>query len=342
MTQQEPLIDSYGRRIDYLRISLTDLCNFRCVYCMPAEGISFLSPSKYLTRSEIVRFVRLIGGLGVTRVRLTGGEPLLRRDILNIIRALKEIETVKDLSITTNGSRLASLVGANGRSPLREAGLDRINISLDSMEPERFKAVTLSDTFHQVLEAVFLALQAGFPVKLNMVVLKGLTRQEIIRFVQLAKDYPLEVRFLEFMPLCGTGWRPDLVLPIQDVRSIVFENFQLEELPRNGNVAQSFAVRGGKGSVGFIASLTESFCGTCSRIRLTADGKIRPCLFSEKEVSIKELLRDNAPDAEIIRTIRHAAAIKPKGNWFRDKPFREEENYDSAFMLNPMIRTIGG
>ena len=343
MNQENFLIDSHGRRIDYLRISLTDLCNFRCVYCMPAEGIPFLSPSKYLTRSEIVRFVRLIGQLGVTRVRLTGGEPLLRKDILDIIRALKEIETVKDLSITTNGSRLSSfLAGANGCSPLREAGLDRINISLDSMEPERFKAITLSDTFHQVLSAVFLALQAGFPVKLNMVVLKGLTRQEIIHFVQLAKDYPLEVSFLEFMPLCGTGWRPDLVLPIQDVRSIVFENFQLEELPRDGNVAQSFAIRGGKGSVGFIASLTESFCDSCSRIRLTADGKIRPCLFSEKEVSIKELLRDNASDEEIIRTIRHAAAIKPKGNWFNEKPFRSDEDYDSIFTSNPMIRALGG
>ncbi|MBI1976851.1 MAG: GTP 3',8-cyclase MoaA [Candidatus Omnitrophica bacterium] len=337
MNSQEPLIDSHGRRIDYLRVSLTDLCNFRCVYCMPAEGIPFLSPSKYLTRSEIVRFVRLIGQLGVTRVRLTGGEPLLRRDILDIIHALKEIETVRDLSITTNASRLGPLV-----EPLKEAGLDRINISLDSMEPERFKAVTLSDTFHQVLEAVFLALQAGFPVKLNMVVLKGLTRQEIVQFVRLARDYPLEVRFLEFMPLCGTGWRPDLVLPIQDVRSIVFENFELEELLRNGNVAQSFAVRGGKGSVGFIASLTESFCDSCSRIRLTADGKIRPCLFSEKEVSIKELLRNNAPDEEIIRTIRHAAAIKPKGNWFNEKPFRSDEDYDSIFASNPMIRTLGG
>jgi cyclic pyranopterin phosphate synthase len=309
---------------------------------MPAEGISFLSPSKYLTRSEIVRFVRLIGQLGVTRVRLTGGEPLLRKDILDIIRALKEIKTVKDLSITTNASRLGPLVGANGRSPLREAGLDRINISLDSMEPERFKEVTLSDTFHQVLEAVFLALQAGFPVKLNMVVLKGLTRQETIQFVQLSKDNPLEVRFLEFMPLCGTGWRPDLVLPIQDVRSIVFENFQLEELPRNGNVAHSFAIRGGKGSVGFIASLTESFCDSCSRIRLTADGKIRPCLFSDKEVSIKELLKNNAPDEEIIQAIRHAAAIKPKGNWFSEKPFRPDENYDSTFVSNPMIRALGG
>lgn len=337
MLQEKPLIDSYGRRIDYLRISLTDLCNFRCIYCMPAEGISFLSPSKYLTRPEIVRFVQIIGQLGVTRIRLTGGEPLLRKDILDIIRALKEIESVRDLSITTNASRLGPLV-----RPLKDAGLDRINISLDSMEPERFKEVTLSDTFHQVLEAVFLALQSGFPVKLNMVVLKGLTRQEIIQFVQLARDYPLEVRFLEFMPLCGTGWRPDLVLPIQNVRSIVFENFQLEELPRNGNVAYSFAIRGGKGSVGFIASLTESFCDSCSRIRLTADGKIRPCLFSDKEVSIKDLLKNNAPDEEIIQAIRYAAEIKPKGNWFSEKPFRREENYDSFFVLNPMIRALGG
>ena len=334
---EDTLVDSYGRQITYLRISLTDLCNFRCIYCMPTEGMIFMSPSKYLIRGEVVRFVQIIGRLGVTRVRLTGGEPLLRKDILDIVRSLKQVETVEDLSITTNGSRLSALV-----QPLKEAGLDRINISLDSMDSARFKEVTLSNTYHQVLEAVFLALEAGFPVKLNMVVLKGLTRHEIIEFVQLAVEYPLEVRFLEFMPLCGTGWRPDLVLPINDVRTIVFEKFQLDELPRGDHVAQTFTLRGGKGRVGFIASLTESFCDQCSRIRLTADGKIRPCLFSDVEVSIKDLLRNNAQDAEIIHAIRYAAKIKPKGNWFNERPFRQEDELIPEFATNPMIRAIGG
>lgn len=334
----EPLIDSYGRQITYLRISLTDLCNFRCVYCVPAEGLTLLPRSQYLTRSEIARFVRILGHLGVTRVRLTGGEPLLRSDILDIVRCLKEIETVKDLSITTNGSRLAPLL-----EPLKEAGLDRINISLDSLDPERFQEITHSDTYFEVLNVVHAALEAGFPVKLNMVVLKGLAEKEILEFVQMACEFPLEVRFLEFMPLCGTGWQADLVSPIQEVRQIVLENFDLlEELPRGDHVAQTFAIRGGKGKVGFIASLTESFCDQCSRIRLSADGKIRPCLFSDREVSVKDLLRREASEEEILEAIRYAAKIKPRGNWFRDHPFRKEEETPFAFQSNPMIRKIGG
>lgn len=337
MEQTGDLVDSYGRRITYLRLSLTDLCNFRCVYCMPPEGLSSLPSSQYLTRNEIVRFITLIGRLGVTRVRLTGGEPLLRKDILDIVRCLKEIDSVKDLSITTNGSRLSSLV-----HPLKEAGLDRINISLDSLNPERFKEVTRSNFYGEVLQSVFLALDAGFPVKLNMVVLKGLTRREIIEFVRMACDYPLEVRFLEFMPLCGTGWRPDLVFPIHAVRSIVKEHFELDELPRGDQVAQSFSIRGGKGKVGFIASLTESFCDRCSRIRLTADGKLRPCLFSHSEVSVRELLRQNAPDQEIIEAIRYAAKIKPKGNWFQEHPFGTGEESQFAFASTPAMLKIGG
>ena len=331
--------------------NLTYRCNLACEHCYldagaPArlEQAHNFSDRSELNTEDCFSIVDQIAEFAPESLLiLTGGEPLLRRDILEIIRCLKQIETVKDLSITTNGSRLAPLlVGANGRSPLREAGLYRINISLDSMDPVRFKEVTLSNTYHQVLEAVFLALEAGFPVKLNMVVLKGLTRQEIIEFVRLACEYPLEVRFLEFMPLCGTGWRPDLVVPIGDVRTIVFENFELEELPRGDNVAQAFVIKGGKGRIGFIASLTESFCNRCSRIRLTADGKIRPCLFSDKEVSIKELLRNQAPDEELIAAIRYAAKIKPKGNWFSEKPFRADDENFAAMASNPMIRSIGG
>jgi cyclic pyranopterin phosphate synthase len=310
------------------------------VYCVPPEGLpAVVPPAQYLTRPEIVRFVRLMGTLGVTRVRLTGGEPLLRKDILDIVRALKSVETVKDLSITTNGSFLAPLV-----YPLKEAGLDRINVSLDSLDPKRFEEITLSDAYGQVIKSVFLALQAGFPVKLNMVVLRGLTATEIVEYVQMAYDFPLEVRFLEFMPLCGTAWKPEMVWPIEKVRSVVKEHFELLEdgTPRLDSPAQSFRIKGGKGKVGFIASLTESFCDNCSRIRLSADGKISPCLFSDTQVSVRNLLRENAPDEEIIRAIRLAVRLKPRGNWFRDNPFKYEENRELAFASNPMIRSIGG
>ena len=334
----EPLVDSYGRHINYLRISLTELCNFRCIYCMPPEGISLLPPSEYLTRQEITRFVTIAGRLGITRIRLTGGEPLLREDILEIIRSLKAIKTVKDLSITTNGSRLAPLVG-----PLREAGLDRINISLDSLDRGRFQEITRRDVYEKVIEATFAALSAGFPVKLNVVVLRGITEEEILKFVQLACDYPLEVRFLEFMPLCGKGWQTNLFLPIDEVRQIVRNHFNLvEELPRGDRVAETFVLSDGKGKVGFIASLSESFCDRCSRMRLTANGKIRPCLFSDLEVSVKDLLRRMAPDQEIIEAVRQAVWMKPRGNWFQDHPLRPDKENTLVFESLPSIRVLGG
>ncbi len=340
MAQENILADPWGRRVSNLRISLTDLCNFRCVYCMPPEGLPMLiPPSSYLTKQEIGRFVKIMGSLGVHRIRLTGGEPLLRQDILDIVRALKGVETVKDLSITTNGSRLGPMV-----HDLKEAGLDRINISLDSLDPKRFEEITLSDTYAKVLGSVFEALEAGFPVKLNMVVLRGITAKDILDYVRMAFEYPLDVRFLEFMPLCGTGWRPDLVWPIEKVRAIVMENFDLieDDEPRLDKPAQTFKIRGGKGKVGFIASLTESFCDQCSRIRISADGKIQSCLFSDSQVSVKNLLRDNAPDEDIVRAVRLAVSLKPRGNWFRDKPFKFEEDKDLVFASNPMIHSIGG
>ena len=284
------LMDSFGRKIDYLRVSLTDRCNFRCVYCVPPKGMPFMQPREVLTAGEIVRAIQIFAEMGIRRVRLTGGEPLLREDIFEIVRAIKKIGLIEDLSVTTNGSLLEPLL-----APLKEAGLDRLNISLDSLDPKRFKSITLSDSYHKVYRAAEAALAHGFPVKLNMVVLKGLSESEIISFVKLAQRTPLEVRFLEFMPLCGEGWDPDFVLPISEVKKVVFREFEMTaDEPKSGQVAQTFILSGTGGKVGFIASLTESFCDQCSRIRLTANGRIRPCLFSDVEVSIGNLLRDGA------------------------------------------------
>lgn len=335
------LVDSYRRKITYLRVSLTDACNFKCIYCVPPGVSSSMKPSCYLNREQIVRFVHLACSVGIERVRLTGGEPLLRHDIVEIIRDIKKETTVKDLSITTNGSRLQPFL-----KPLKAAGLDRINISLDSLDPERFKQVTLSHLYRQVIESTYDALEIGFPVKLNMVALKGLSAEEIIRFVQLAFDYPLEVRFLEFMPLCGSGWSSELVVPIADIRSIIRERFFLkEETDRKDQAAQTFSITGGKGKVGFIGSLTESFCDQCSRIRMTADGKLRPCLFSEVEVPLGHLLRQNAGDEEIIAALREAVRIKPAGNQFRNRPFKEQDQnsptqgYEQSKVI---MRGLGG
>ena len=335
------LVDSHGRTITYLRVSLTDACNFKCVYCVPPGGFSSMDRSCYLNREQIVRFVRLAGTVGIERVRLTGGEPLLRHDLVEIVGDIKKMTSIKDLSVTTNGSRLQSLL-----KPLKEAGLDRINISLDSLDPARFKEVTLSNTYHQVLESTHRALEMGFPVKLNVVALIGLKSEEIIRFVQLAVDDPLEVRFLEFMPLCGSGWYPDLVFPIAEIRRIIKNRFSLiEEINRKDRVAQTFSIAGGKGKIGLIGSLTESFCDQCSRIRITADGRIRPCLFSEAEVSVGQLLHRNAADEEIIMALQEAVRIKPAGNPFRNQPFQgqggnlSEQDYGHSKVI---MRSLGG
>jgi cyclic pyranopterin phosphate synthase len=311
------------------------------VYCLPPEGLpSAIVPSHYLTRQELTRFVRLAGALGIGRIRLTGGEPLLRDDLVDIVESLKKIPTVRDLSLTTNGSRLEPLLAA-----LKKAGLDRLTVSLDSLDPRRFEEVTLSKNYLEVIQAIFSALKMGFPVKLNMVVLKGVSAEEIVRYVRMAVDYPFEVRFLEFMPLCGTGWRPEWVWPIAKVRSVVREHFELleDDKPRGDGTAQVFRIKDGKGKVGFIASLTESFCGQCSRLRLSADGKIKPCLFSDLEIPIKELLRSQAPDEEIFEAIRQAVRIKPKGNYFYEQPFEAEKMKDGFQTTgSSMIRMIGG
>lgn len=334
----EALFDSFGRRINYLRISLTDLCNFRCIYCLPTGGLPVLPKSQLLTRSEIVRFVKIIGRVGITRIRLTGGEPLLRPDLLDIVKSLKEIKTVKDLSITTNGSRLKQLLG-----PLKEAGLDRINISLDSLNPKRFHEITRSHAYRPVLEAIFSALEMGFPVKLNLVAVKGLTVEEIIRFVTLACKYPFEVRFLEFMPLAGDAWTKDRFLPMAFIRSVVREHFELEpDGARGEQVAETFKIRGGKGKVGFIASLTESFCDRCSRMRLSSDGNLFPCLFSETQVSVRRLLRENASDEDILAAVREAARLKPRGNWFREHPYRGDFEHEWDPLAMPFIHNLGG
>ncbi|MDP3920587.1 MAG: GTP 3',8-cyclase MoaA [Candidatus Omnitrophota bacterium] len=334
-----PLVDSYGRHINYLRISLTEACNFRCVYCVPKEGLpAQVKPSGFLTPDQIARFARIISGLGVYRVRLTGGEPLLRTDILEIVRKIKDVPGITDLSITTNGSKLVPLVHS-----LKAAGLDRVNISFDSVDPERFKKITLSNAYAEVLGAVHAAVRAGFPVKLNMVILNGVTPGEIIRFVELAVKFPLEVRFLEFMPLCGSGWSNDLFYPIEKVREIVRENFKLGQVEARGSeVAQSFPLEGGCGKVGFIASLTESFCEQCSRMRLSADGQIYPCLFSDTRVSVAELLRREASDEAVIEAIRHAARIKPAGNQFKERPFEKDTGRAVEVHETPLIHHIGG
>ena len=331
-----PLVDRFGRRVSTLRVSLTDHCNFRCVYCMPPEGVPYMPKSNYLSIEEIARVVRLAGDMGVTRYRLTGGEPLLRPDVVAIVERLRAIETVVELSMTTNASLLERFA-----VPLREAGLDRLNISLDSLDEERFTAVARSAQYQRVRDGIEAAIDAGFPVKINIVVMAGMSEREIVDFVELAVARELEVRFLEFMPLCGSAWEAGRVLPIERVRAIVQEHFAIRALPRVDEPAQAFTIAGSTARVGFIAPLSEPFCENCSRIRISADGHIRPCLFSDVEFDLRPLVGDDTCDEELAAAIRRAVWDKPAGSQFKDQPFRAGTN-GSWSAAGPLIRNIGG
>jgi len=304
---------------------------------MPPEGLPVIDKKRFLTVDEIERFVRVVGDLGVSRFRLTGGEPLLRPDVVEIVAALRPIETIGELSMTTN----ASLLGKLAR-PLREAGLDRINVSLDSLDPARFGEVTRTSQYEKVRHGIETAIDEGFPVKLNVVVLKGMLESEIIEFVELASRRSLEVRFLEFMPLCGSGWQGDLVYPIADVRDTVRRHFELSELPRSFEPAQTFSISRNGGRVGFIAPLSEPFCASCSRIRISAEGALKPCLFSDYEVQLGHLLKQGVSDDVLIDAIRHGVWNKPWGSEFAEDPFREGEATIRQTIASPNIRSIGG
>lgn len=323
------LDDDYGRTIDYLRISITDRCNLRCIYCMPPEGMASLPRDELLSFEEITHIARLFMQMGGRRIRITGGEPLMRKGIVELIQRLSHIKPAPQLGLTTNGVKLATFA-----RPLKQAGLTRVNISLDSLDPLRFAYLTLSSQWRDVLRGIEQAIVMNLKTKLNVVVLKGITDEEIIAFGKMAEEEPIEIRFIEFMPLCGSGWHPEWMLPIRHVKEVLQAHYELIPKPRAGEVAESYEIERGKGSIGFIASMTEPFCHTCSRLRLTADGKLMPCLFSHQDVDLKPLLRDGVPDQQIIDTIARAVTIKPRGHHVR--PFEVDPK------KMPRIRFIGG
>jgi len=302
---REPLSDGHGRPIGDMRISVTDRCNFRCQYCMPAEGLPWLHRDALLTYEEIERLVRILGEMGVHDVRLTGGEPLVRKELWRLVGMLSAIPEVHDLSLTTNGYLLEAQV-----ADLVAAGLKRVNVSLDALAEDAFFRLTRRHALPRVLAGLEAA-QAHpelRPIKVNAVALRGFTEDEVLRFAAFAREKPFEVRFIEFMPLdADQAWDEDKVLPNAEIRAIVESEYELVPLGRERHgTARRYAFADGKGEIGFISPVSEPFCGDCNRIRLTAEGFLRTCLFSMNETDLRAPLRSGASDAEIEQVIRDA------------------------------------
>jgi len=302
---REPLIDGHGRPIGDVRISVTDRCNFRCQYCMPAEGLPWLKRDALLTYEEIARLVRILSEMGVHDVRLTGGEPLVRKELWRLVEAIGAIRGVHDLSLTTNGYLLEAQV-----ADLVAAGLRRVNVSLDALAADRFFQLTRRDALDRVL-AGLQAAQAHpelRPIKVNAVALRGFTEDEVLRFAQFAREEPYEVRFIEFMPLdADQEWDMAKVLPSAEIKAIIETEYELVPLGRERHgTARRYRFADGKGEIGFISPVTEPFCGDCNRIRLTAEGMLRTCLFSMNETDLRAPLRDGATDAEVEQIVRDA------------------------------------
>ncbi len=315
------LKDTFGRVIDDLRISLTDRCNFRCIYCMPAEGLAWLPKREILSYEEILRLACIFIDQGIRTIRLTGGEPLMRQDIDVLIAGLTRLAPDLDLSMTTNGFFLAEKA-----TRLAEAGLKRINVSLDSLQPERFERMVRRDgqLVFKILEGMRLAREAGLdPIKINCVVMRGYNDDEVTDFARLGRENRYQVRFIEYMPLDAQGgWNMKTVVPGAEILARIHGVFPLAPIGGNGTEpARVYGFADGRGSIGVIASVTEPFCDHCNRIRITADGQLRTCLFSLHEHDLKGLLRSGATDEEIANFIIAAVWKKEAGHKINQPDF---------------------
>ena len=319
--------DSHGRVIDYLRISLTDRCNFRCIYCMPEEGVQQLPHEEILRIEEIVQAVRVAAGMGIRSIRLTGGEPLVRLGVVDLVRDIANVPGIENISMTTNGVLLPRMA-----DDLKAAGLSRVNISLDTLDPDQFRQITRRGELQQTLDGIDAALEAGFnPVKINAVAVRSL-HQDYLKFAELSIDRPLHVRFIEYMPVGessgtdGCGWGKQDVVSCEELFDTINEQARAQGLPElvaagedrplGWGPARYFMVPGAQGTVGFISPLSRHFCGECNRLRLTADGKLRPCLFSDHEDNLRAALREG--DEEAQRAV-FAEALRAKPDDHHDR-----------------------
>jgi GTP 3',8-cyclase len=326
---REPLFDGHRRRISDLRVSVTDRCNFRCQYCMPADGLPWLDRDEILTFEEIERVVRVLAEMGVTDLRLTGGEPLVRREFPRLVGMLARIDGIEDLSLTTNAYLLERDADA-----LVAAGITRVNVSIDSLQRDRFFQMTRRDSLPKVLrglEAIARHPEVR-PIKVNAVAMRGFTEEEALPFADFARSTSYQVRFIEFMPLDGDhSWSSDQVLTGEEIRAIIDRVYPLEERPREPHAtARVFRFKDGAGEIGFINPVSEPFCADCNRIRLTADGKLRTCLFSLHETDLRAPLRAATTDDELETILRDAVWRKELKHHVGAPGFRQPPRTMSA------------
>jgi GTP 3',8-cyclase len=325
------LTDSYGRVATDLRVSLTDRCNLRCAYCMPSEGLDWLPKPAVLTDDEVIRLVGIaVRLLGVTEVRFTGGEPLLRRGLPGIVARAAALRPRPEISLTTNGIGLDKLAG-----PLRDAGLDRINVSLDTLRPERFRALARRDRLDDVLAGLAAAASAGLiPVKVNAVLMHGINDDEAVPLVRFCLERGYQLRFIEQMPLDAQhGWRRENMVTADEILAVLSAEFSLtpdDPAARGSAPAEAFLVDGGPARIGVIGSVTRPFCAACDRVRLTADGQVRNCLFAKAESDLRSPLRSGASDADIAALWRRAVASKLPGHGINDPGFLQPARPMSA------------
>lgn len=321
---QQPLVDAYERKIDYLRISVTDRCNLRCVYCMPPEGIELAESKNILRYEEILRLVRLSASHGVSKVRITGGEPLVRKGIIEFLHDVASVPGIKDLSLTTNGVLLKGYA-----QKLKDAGLKRVNVSLDSLKADRFLKMTRGDNLKEVLEGLAEAQKVGLtPVKLNMVVIKDFNDDEVVDFALMSKTRPYHIRYIEYMPFnTQEGWQRDKCMTAKEIKERIEKAVEPLEpiVDTNGapGPARRYRFKGAPGEIGLISPVSEHFCGSCNRLRLTSDGKLRTCLFSDNEVDLRTPLRDGSPDEAIEKILLVAVREKPKGHSINENIFKK-------------------
>lgn len=333
LKKKDMLTDNFGRHHNYLRISLTERCNLRCQYCMPEEGVDLTPTSELLTTPEIIKLSNFFIDEGVDKIRLTGGEPTVRKDLVEIVTALGSNPKLKTLAMTSNG-----LVLHRKLPELKDLGLNLVNISLDTLIPAKFEQATRRKGFDHVLKTIHRAIELGFdPVKINCVVMRGFNENELIDFVAWTKSSPVEIRFIEYMPFDGNTWDNNIFVSYQEMLKIIRKKYPLEKVEESSpnNTSKTYGVEGWRGRVGFITSMSQNFCSSCNRLRLMADGSLKVCLFGNTEISLRDLMRQGATDEELKVQIRAAVQRKKASH-----SGMEQLDHDKS-LNRPMIK-IGG